>query len=59
MVKRKYGDPKLAPVKSTRGKIHDYLAIKLDFSNKGMLKRDICDYIKCMASELPEELDKV
>jgi hypothetical protein len=27
-----YGDIEIAPVKATRGKVHDYLAMKLDFT---------------------------
>jgi hypothetical protein len=30
-----YGDPKVAPVKAFRRKVHDYLAMKLDFREKG------------------------
>jgi hypothetical protein len=29
-----YGDPKLAPVKATRGKIHDYLAMNWIIQSK-------------------------
>jgi hypothetical protein len=32
-----YGDPKLPPVKATRGKIHEYLAMKLDYSTPGVV----------------------
>jgi hypothetical protein len=54
----KYGDPKVAPVKAVRGKVHDYLAMKLDFSEKGKLKIDMSDYIKSMVEEFPEKLEK-
>jgi hypothetical protein len=33
-LEKMYGN-KNAPVKATRGKIHDYLAMKLDFTKKG------------------------
>jgi hypothetical protein len=36
-----YGDKDNAPVKATRGKIHDYLAMKLDITEKGKLKLDM------------------
>ena len=29
-----YGDAKVAPVKATRGKIHEYLGMKLDFTTR-------------------------
>jgi hypothetical protein len=55
-LKKIYGDPKLAPVKATRGKIHDYLAMKLDFTTKGKLRVDMTDYIKNMINNFPEDL---
>ena len=55
---KKYGDPKVAQVKSVRGKRHDYLAMNLDFQEKGKLKVDMVDYIKGMVDEFPEELGK-
>jgi hypothetical protein len=57
-LEKMYGDPKLAPVKATRGKIHDYLAMKLDFTNKQKLKVNMTDYIKNMVNDFPEELSK-
>jgi Reverse transcriptase (RNA-dependent DNA polymerase) len=54
----KYGDPKVAPVKATRGQIHDYLAMKLDFTKRGKLIVDMSDYVKSMVKEFPEELCK-
>jgi hypothetical protein len=53
-----YGDHKLAPVKATRGKIHDYLAMKLDYSTPEKLKVDMTDYIKNMVNDFPEEVTK-
>jgi hypothetical protein len=57
-LEKMYGDSKLAPVKATRGKIHDYLAIKLDYSTANKLKVDMTDYVKGMVTEFPEELSK-
>jgi hypothetical protein len=51
-----YGDPKVAPVKATRGKIHDYLAMKLDFTTPGKLKVDMIDYVNNMVNEFPEDV---
>jgi hypothetical protein len=51
-----YCDKDIAPVKATRGKIHDYLAMKLDFTKKGKLKLDMVDYVDNMVKEFPDEL---
>jgi hypothetical protein len=53
-----YGDPKIAPVTATRGKIHDYLAMKLDFTTRGKLKVNMTEYVKSMVNDFPEELSK-
>lgn len=52
-----YGDPKIAPVKATRGKVHEYLAMKLDFTTPGKLKVDMKDYVKGMIEEFPEQIE--
>ena len=41
MLSKKYGK-----VKITRGKIHEYMDMKLDFSKKGSLKMIMDDYVK-------------
>ena len=43
-------------VKITEGKIHEYLAMKLDYTEKGKLKVDMKDYIKDMIVTFPGEL---
>ncbi|KAL7562441.1 hypothetical protein ACA910_020582 [Epithemia clementina (nom. ined.)] len=53
----KYGDPKVGKVKAERGKRHDYLAMKLDFSIPGEAKIDMTDYVKTMVEDFPEELE--
>ena len=40
-------------VKATRGKIHDYLGMRFDFSDKGKVKVDMIDYIESMVDEFP------
>jgi Reverse transcriptase (RNA-dependent DNA polymerase) len=55
-LQEKYGDTKVAPVKATRGKVHDYLAMKLDFTTPGKLKVDMTDYVNSMVKEFPEEI---
>ena len=52
----KYGSDNIGKVKATRGKVHDYLAMKLDYSETGILKVDMTDYVKSMIQEFPEEL---
>ena len=53
-----YGDPKIAQVTATHGKIHDYLAMKLDFTTNGKLKVNMTEYVKSMVNDFPEELSK-
>ena len=55
-LQKMYGDPKIAPVKVTRGKIHNYLAMNLDFSKPGMVKVDMIKHIEEMIKEFPEEI---
>jgi hypothetical protein len=46
-----------APLTKTRGKIHDYLGMRLDFSVPGKVRFTMIDYIKEMLAELPEDMD--
>jgi Reverse transcriptase (RNA-dependent DNA polymerase) len=55
-LEKMYGDKDIAPVKATRGKIHDYLAMKLDYSEKGKLKLNMVDYVDNMIQDFPEEV---
>jgi hypothetical protein len=55
-LEKMYGKKEFAPVKATRGKIHDYLAMKLDFTEKGKLKLAMVDYVNNMVNDFPEEL---
>ena len=48
-VKRMYG--KIGKVKMTRGKIHEYLGMKLDYSQDGKFIVDMVDYIKKMCDD--------
>jgi hypothetical protein len=47
-------DPKIAPVNATRGKIHEYLAVKRDYI--GVVKVNMAEYIKGMIKEFSEQL---
>ena len=52
----KYGDDKLGRVRATRGKIHNYLGMTLDYSTSKKLKLSMKDYIEKMIKEFPETL---
>jgi hypothetical protein len=44
-----------APLTITRGKVHDYLGMTLDYSEKGKVKIKMLDYVKRMLADLPDE----
>jgi len=50
-------DPKVGKVKAVRGKIHDYLAMVLDYSTPGQVKVNMTDYVKSMVGEFAEVED--
>jgi hypothetical protein len=52
----KYGD--ITPLTVTRGKVHDYLGMTLDFSNPGSVMLTMYEYIDGIIAEAPEELFK-
>ena len=52
---KKYGSELNGHVKMVSGKIHDYLAMKLDYSNKGKLKVDMKEYVKEMIKDYPSK----
>ena len=52
MAEQKYG--KFGEVKVTRGKIHDYLGMRFDFSEPGKVKVDMIDYVKEMLDDFSE-----
>jgi hypothetical protein len=47
----------LGEVKTTRGPIHDYLGMIFDYSDKGIVKVDMCDYVKGMLDDFPIQFD--
>ena len=55
-IERNHGDPKLGKVKAKRGKVHDYLGMTLDFSEKWKVKIDQTKSIKQMIKEFPEPI---
>jgi len=47
---------KEVPITITRGKVHDYLGMTLDFSDEGKVKITLYNYIKKMLAELPPDM---
>ena len=43
-------------VKATRGAVHDYLGMAFDFSEKGIVKNDMVDYVQGMLDDFPDKL---
>jgi hypothetical protein len=56
----KYGQEvvggKRAPLTINRGKIHDYLGMTLDYSEKGCIKIDMTEYVAKILEEMPEDM---
>jgi Reverse transcriptase (RNA-dependent DNA polymerase) len=48
---------KETPMNKSRGKVHDYLGMILDFSRPGELTVDMVDYIKTIISDMPKEME--
>jgi hypothetical protein len=55
-LEEKYGDEKIGKVQVTRGTKHIYLAMRLDYSEKGVLKVDMTDYVESMIEDFPDSL---
>lgn len=56
--RNKYEDSNITKLKPSRGKVHDYLGVTLDYSTKGKVKIYMKDYIEKMLQEFPY-LDQV
>ena len=50
---KKYGSH--GEVKANRGKVHDYLRMKFDYSKKGKVCINMSDYMKLMVEEFQEK----
>jgi hypothetical protein len=48
---------KEAPITITRGKVHDYLGMTLEYSEKGKVKIKMLDYVDNMLPDLPTDMD--
>ena len=46
-----------APLTVTRGKVHEYLGMTLDFTERGKVKFTMIDYIENMLADLPSDMD--
>ena len=57
MVRENIWRHKIGQVKSTRGKVHKYSGMTLDFRSPGKVKIDMRDYVKKMVKDFPEEFD--
>jgi hypothetical protein len=45
-----------APLTVTRGKVHDYLGMTLDYSEGGKVKIKMIDYVEKMLADMPDEM---
>eukprot|EP00978_Attheya_sp_CCMP212_P042400 scaffold257852_cov32-Attheya_sp.AAC.1 len=48
-----------APLTVTRGKIHEYLGMTLDFSSPGKVRVIMKDYVQGMLDEIPDDMDGI
>jgi hypothetical protein len=55
LLQERYG--KEAPLTVTRGKVHEYLGMTIDFWEDGKVKITMFDYIRNMLAELPADMD--
>ena len=55
-LEKTYGDPNIGQVKAVRGKVHDYLAMNLDYQITGVVKINMVNYVKTMIEEFPEKV---
>jgi hypothetical protein len=55
LINAKFG--KEAPLTITRGRLHDYLGMTLDYSEKGKVKIKMLDYVEKMLADLPGKMD--
>jgi hypothetical protein len=46
-----------APLTITRGKIHAYLGMTLDYSEPGVVKINMADWVKTILDKIPENMD--
>eukprot|EP00980_Cylindrotheca_fusiformis_P012362 scaffold3036_cov117-Cylindrotheca_fusiformis.AAC.1 len=56
LLNENYG--KESPLTVSRGKIHEYLGMTIDYSEDGKVKFTMSDYIEDLLEEMPEDLSK-
>ena len=54
MIDNEFG--KEAPLTITRGRVHDYLGMTLDYSESGKVKIKMLDYVEKMLADLPDDM---
>ena len=50
---------KESPITVTRGKVHDYLGMTLDYTRKRKVKVMMLDYVEKMCDDLPADMDGI
>ena len=55
-LKSKYANDGIGVMKVSRGKVHEYLGMTLDYTEKGIVKINMIDYVKRMIENFPEEV---
>jgi hypothetical protein len=56
-LEKTYGSDDIGHVEATRGPIHNYLAMQLDYSTPGILKVDMREYLKTMLDDFPYKIE--
>ena len=54
MIEAEFG--KEAPLTKTRGRIHEYLGMTIDFSSEGKVKFSMVDYVQTILDEIPADM---
>ena len=55
-LEKKFGSDDILHVEASRGKVHKYLAMNLDYTEEGKLKIDMSKYLDAMIAEFPHKL---
>eukprot|EP00957_Ditylum_brightwellii_P207069 15351344-Ditylum_brightwellii.AAC.1 len=53
----KWLESKYGKLRTTRGKVHEYLGMNLDFSKKGKVRVGMTAYVKEIIEDFPETID--
>ena len=54
-LEKQYGDPKIGKIKGSKGLVHDYLGINLDYTKTGVVKVDMRSYVKDILNDHDEK----